>query len=1015
MSSQVSDTTFPKPTLSAEDERWKQWKEWKQRKKWEEFCRWEEERGQHRLSTAEDKSSILLNTGETTKYVLAGQPTGWAAMDKAIHEYDEDKVKDCKEDIDNLLVFAGLFSAILTAFLIESYPGLLGDTSGQNALALLQGGRISIAAAPVSPPTPFRPSTLDIRVNVLWFASLLLALISASFGILVKQWLREYMAVTNPSPQARLRLRHLRYPALATWKVFEIAAILPNILHLSLALFFVGLYYFASSVHSSIKITTIPLISAWGVCFFAVTFLPLLFPRCPYRSTLLIRPFALFHRSVQWSTNHVGHWISTHCLQRLPSNDTDPWYTRIKTCFWATLRAWLKGAEHACQRADEVEVTLSDQKDLKVLSDADAIQSNDELLVAEISEAAGQVDIAKLNAHATLKFVRELLRNRLSLSSLPDDDDNDSPHAYDELIIDLRGTTLLRRTQNAVIRIILDFLPRLPSSFKGLPGVADVQGKGRPGDASYLRPRLLFALLLSLSGESLDQVGFLVDHLSQQKRGREIVSMFNPASSSKSTATHLLPWKQNKMLSGLLRGLSIVYRSLIPPMFRQGTLEYNIAHRDAQKPEKASARNLAHGLCLVHMSVKAQWSLTQVLRSVGPTKEKYPGHNPQSGEPELLKHTLQTLGSKAMGYVISLESWTGPLDRSVLESMLKSLCSAIQNRIKSYDSASALTEYQCITGDTGGKVTVDSITLDNAVTFLCLQSLRPQWFRPEKCWSCLIPSLLCTSESRNYILARAVFGVPVLGILRLCWRAATHSHVSGVRIINGLDNVTLYNWKSALQLNLKDRDLARHDNTFALKLLSFSIYLYIFGTPRLLGITKTEKQAWKMVFDEFAAVLHDPNTQSEEELCDDPMHCHRTPSSAMATVCLELIRFEEILARILIQSPGTKDPAGMEFKNYAKFRYAPKRMINTTVIQGWDFPPLCSVFPQALISALKALAEPRWKQPISEEISRSTEIRFHNYCIAYDNRIRELMKLKGIWFSTGQTCTRFATRRRCTR
>jgi hypothetical protein len=39
------------------------------------------------------------------RYVLSGQPTGWAAMAQTVRAYDEDKVKDAKEDIDTLLVF----------------------------------------------------------------------------------------------------------------------------------------------------------------------------------------------------------------------------------------------------------------------------------------------------------------------------------------------------------------------------------------------------------------------------------------------------------------------------------------------------------------------------------------------------------------------------------------------------------------------------------------------------------------------------------------------------------------------------------------------------------------------------------------------------------------------------------------------------------------------------------------------------------------------------------------------
>ncbi|KAI0797401.1 hypothetical protein BC629DRAFT_1256955, partial [Irpex lacteus] len=220
----------------------------------------------------------------------------WAALDKVIREFDEEKVRDCKEDIDTLLVFAGLFSAVLTAFLVESYSLLLEDTAGESLTTLRQiaaqtssyqslGNSInSTVAAATYPSAPFQPSPVNIRINVLWFASLLFSLISASFGILVKQWLREYLAVQNPSPQARLRVRHLRYPELAKWQIFEIAAFLPLLLQLSLALFFIGLCYFTASVHSSIGYTALPLVAGWAFCFITVTLLPLFYPRCPYRT-----------------------------------------------------------------------------------------------------------------------------------------------------------------------------------------------------------------------------------------------------------------------------------------------------------------------------------------------------------------------------------------------------------------------------------------------------------------------------------------------------------------------------------------------------------------------------------------------------------------------------------------------------------------------------------------------------------------------------------------------------------
>ncbi|KIP02013.1 hypothetical protein PHLGIDRAFT_54537, partial [Phlebiopsis gigantea 11061_1 CR5-6] len=174
----------------------------------------------------------------------------WKNMAKIVRDVDEHKVQDYKEDIDTLLVFAGLFSAVLTAFLLESYTKLERDNGDEIVYLLRQGlmqnysisnGYTNSTAFPCSPDSLFEPPFWAIRVNELWFASLVCSLATASLGMLVKQWLREYLAIERVSPQERLRARLYRNPAMVQWKVFEIAAILPLLLQVSLGLFFVGL------------------------------------------------------------------------------------------------------------------------------------------------------------------------------------------------------------------------------------------------------------------------------------------------------------------------------------------------------------------------------------------------------------------------------------------------------------------------------------------------------------------------------------------------------------------------------------------------------------------------------------------------------------------------------------------------------------------------------------------------------------------------------------------------------
>lgn len=344
-------------------------------------------------------------------------------MAKAVRDFDEEKVRDCKEDIDTLLVFvsripviaykfvtdpdfkqAGLFSAVLSAFLIVSYPALQPDPNDRIALAL---DRIAAQTAGYTinstvlqatitlnntPPT-FETSQNDIRVNVFWFASLIISLVTASFGMLVKQWLREFLAVDVPSPQARLRIRHFRAPDVAKWKVFEIAAALPLLLQLALGLFFVGLCYFTSAIHSSVKYTTLPLVVGWAFCFFTVTFLPVFFPRCPYKTTLLKgamrRLWQLLYK-VSYEVVDMFLWRRGY------------WSTRL-------VRRMGNLARHI-QSVDEARVTMSASGDMRILAAVDAIQSNDELLRTAILESVTQLQPMWTE---TVELVMRVLENRL--------------------------------------------------------------------------------------------------------------------------------------------------------------------------------------------------------------------------------------------------------------------------------------------------------------------------------------------------------------------------------------------------------------------------------------------------------------------------------------------------------------------------------------------------------------------------------------------------------------------------
>ena len=192
----------------------------------------------------------------------------------------------------------------------------------------------SIAQAP--PPPPFVAPDWAVRVNGLWFASLIVSLATASLSILVKQWLREYLAVEWTSPQERLRARQYRKPALDKWKVFEIAAVLPMLLQVSVGLFFIGLCFFTASVDWRMARISMSLVSGWAFFLIVTTLLPLCSPRCPYKMPLLKSVMRTARRRVTMPLRCV--------LTLLAADSTAYWRQRVATpvrCLFMVMAAQL--------------------------------------------------------------------------------------------------------------------------------------------------------------------------------------------------------------------------------------------------------------------------------------------------------------------------------------------------------------------------------------------------------------------------------------------------------------------------------------------------------------------------------------------------------------------------------------------------------------------------------------------------------------------------------------------------
>ncbi|KAJ3524923.1 hypothetical protein NM688_g8480 [Phlebia brevispora] len=221
---------------------------------------------------------------------------GWEAIEDYLKRHDDGMVKDLTDDIDTMLVFAGLFSAVLTAFLAQTYQLLQPDNS-QLTVDLLSDISLQLRSFRISPPfinatlpdsTPAAPgvSSHAVAINIVWFLSLTFSLASALFGLLVKQWLREYMKWDNvlAPPRENVLIRQVRLEAWEKWRVSAIIHSIPALLEVAVVLFYAGMIVFLWTLQRVVAIvitTAIGFILALTVCSIL---LPVFFRHCPYKT-----------------------------------------------------------------------------------------------------------------------------------------------------------------------------------------------------------------------------------------------------------------------------------------------------------------------------------------------------------------------------------------------------------------------------------------------------------------------------------------------------------------------------------------------------------------------------------------------------------------------------------------------------------------------------------------------------------------------------------------------------------
>ncbi|CAE6484695.1 unnamed protein product [Rhizoctonia solani] len=227
---------------------------------------------------------------------LAKEARVWKVYVKETDAWDAELVEGWNRSLDVILIFAALFSAISTAFIIESTKGLKRDPTEIASQTLLQISQTLYAIANSSVPAQVNQPTNETQefvppcplflVNILWYLSLSLSIATSFLAILAKDWCHSFMAHRSGHPCIQARRRQQKWTMIEHWKMQEFIAILPLLIHIALLLFAIGLCIYVWDLNTTVALPIV-FITGTVIAFYATsTIAATLLNSFPYITTV---------------------------------------------------------------------------------------------------------------------------------------------------------------------------------------------------------------------------------------------------------------------------------------------------------------------------------------------------------------------------------------------------------------------------------------------------------------------------------------------------------------------------------------------------------------------------------------------------------------------------------------------------------------------------------------------------------------------------------------------------------
>ncbi|KAG9041637.1 hypothetical protein FS837_011943 [Tulasnella sp. UAMH 9824] len=214
--------------------------------------------------------------------------------DALADEIDDNMVTGLKEQLDGLLIFAGLFAGVNTAFLALTLP-LMRPDPADDTNALLKDILYNLASGrndglPSTNPLPsetFSPNNKILTVNVLFSVTLTFALVSSLLAVLGRQWLVYYRKRGGGGPERQRWQQLKRFLGAEKWQLeIVLDDVLPSVLQIGLIIFCISLTIYLSTLHPMLS-SVVGAFMCTGLAIIIITAIFATWDKfCPFQSPL---------------------------------------------------------------------------------------------------------------------------------------------------------------------------------------------------------------------------------------------------------------------------------------------------------------------------------------------------------------------------------------------------------------------------------------------------------------------------------------------------------------------------------------------------------------------------------------------------------------------------------------------------------------------------------------------------------------------------------------------------------